>query len=79
MKTTIVIPDVLIQRARAVCEQEETTLRALVEEGLVLALKSRESEAFKLRDRSVPGRLNTEFENAPWEVIRALVYEGHGG
>lgn len=81
MKTTIEIPDPVLDEARKLAEREGTTVKALVELGLrrVLAEKRR-SAAFRLRKASFKGRgLRPELEGASWERLRELAYEGHGG
>ena len=45
MKTTIELPDALIEQARRVAQREGATLRALVEEGLQRSLKARRQSA----------------------------------
>jgi len=59
MKTTVDISDELFARARKVAEQQGTTLRRLIEEGLQLALDKRRppSRSFQLptvRGETVP-------------------------
>ncbi len=56
MKTTVEIPDSLLQQAKRVAAQEHTTVRALVEEGLrrIMAERKRGSK-FKLRKASFKG------------------------
>jgi len=44
MKTTIEVQDDLLERSKRLARQEGTTLRAVIEEGLQLALRAR-SEA----------------------------------
>jgi Bacterial antitoxin of type II TA system, VapB len=81
MKTTLDISDSLLREARKFAAREQTTLRALVEQGLrrVLAEKSRKS-AFRLRKGSFKGRgLRPEFADAGWDQLRDLAYEGRGG
>lgn len=81
MKTTIEIPDPVLDEARRLAEREGTTVKALVELGLrrVLAEKRR-SAAFQLRKASFKGKgLRPELEGASWERLRELAYEGHGG
>ncbi len=80
MKTTIEISDPLLKEARKLAAEEHTTLRNLVELGLrrVIAEK-RGSGAFALRRASFKGEgLQRELQNASWEKIRELAYEGHG-
>lgn len=81
MKTTIDISDSLMREARKVAAHEETTVRALVEEGLRRVLAGRSaSKPFRLRDASFGGKgLQPGAENASWERIREMAYEGRGG
>ena len=80
MKTTIDIADALLLEAKATATRNETTLRALVEEGLRLILeKKKQHSAFRLRDASFRGRgLQPEVKDGSWERIRDLAYEGRG-
>ncbi|MBI2002474.1 MAG: type II toxin-antitoxin system VapB family antitoxin [candidate division NC10 bacterium] len=80
MKTTVEIPDSLLDEARRVAAREGRTVRALVEEGLrkVLAERKR-SLAFRLRRASFKGEgLQPDVAGASWERIRDLAYEGRG-
>jgi hypothetical protein len=81
MKTTVEIPDTLLEEARRVAAQERTTLRALIEAGLRTILDQRgEDEGFRLRDASVSGRgLRPELTSGDWQGIRTAAYEGRGG
>jgi len=59
MKTTIEIADPLLAEAKTLAAREQTTVRALVEEGLrhvVRARRPAKTARFKLRDASVRGR-----------------------
>ena len=81
MKTTVQIPDPLLNRAKALARKQGTTLAALMEEGLrrVVDEKERQRRSFKLRDASVGGSgIRPEFAGS-WEAIRAAIYEGRGG
>ena len=51
MKTTIELPDALIEQARRVAQQEGATLRALVEEGLQRSLEARRANLEAQRAR----------------------------
>ena len=58
VKTTIDLADALFQSAKHLAQQRQTTLRALVEEGLRLVLSQAQAKArpaFKLADASVQG------------------------
>jgi hypothetical protein len=80
MKTTIDIPKSLLSAARQAAEREETTLRALVEEGLRRALAERQTrKPFRLRRASFAGQgLRPELAEAGWDRLRDLSYEGRG-
>ena len=80
MKTTIEIADELARMAKAHAAKENITLRALIEHGLRLALRSDGGRGrFKLRDASVGGRgLQPQYRDADWTRIREAVYEDRG-
>jgi hypothetical protein len=77
MKTTIDIADPLLREARKLAEHEGTTVRAIVERGLRLAVaEARTKRPFKLRDASVGGEgLTPEFRDAGWEKVRDAIYD----
>jgi hypothetical protein len=83
MKTTIHIPDSLFNEARKVANQEKTTLKALVEEGLrkvVAEHRDRKPEGFKLRQAAFNGQgLQPHLAGVTWDQILDLSYEGRGG
>jgi hypothetical protein len=76
MKTTVEISDPLLEAARQAARRDGTTVRALLEHGLRLALEERRrTPRFHLRDASVGGRgLRPEAEGLDWEDLRALAY-----
>lgn len=82
MKTTIELPDDLLERSKAVARREHSTLKALIEEGLHLALRERA----RSRKRAVPfvvqpfqgDGLSAEFAGAGWERIRDEIYRDRG-
>ncbi len=80
MKTTIELPDELLEQVRHVARREDTTLRGLVEEGLQRILEARRRMAPKHLDFPSYGGsgLATEFQGAPWSRIRDEVYREHG-
>ena len=81
MKTTLEISDPLLREARKLAAREHTTLRALVEQGLRRVVTERQKQsAFKLRKASFKGRgLYPELQDAAWERVRDIAYEGRGG
>ncbi len=80
MKTTVEIPDALLDEARTAASRERTTVRALIEEGLRHVLQSRRRRAaFRLRCASFKGHgLQPHVAEGSWERLRDLIYEGRG-
>ena len=80
MKTTVEISDPLFTEARSLAASEDTTLRALIEEGLRRLLEERRARSdFVLRRATFGGRgLRPEIREGSWERIRDLIYEGRG-
>jgi hypothetical protein len=80
-KTTIELPDDLLERSKVVARRENSTLKALIEEGLRLALRARTA-----RKRAAPfavqpfqgDGLTPEFATAGWERIRDEIYRDRG-
>ncbi len=80
MKTTIDLPDDLLERSKAVARRENSTLRALVEEGLLLALRARSrkrASPFSVQPFHGDG-LTPEFADAGWDRIRDEIYRDRG-
>jgi hypothetical protein len=80
MKTTIELPDSLLERSKALARRENTTLKALIEEGLRATLQSRarkRNAPFKVQPFDGTG-LTAEFANAGWERIRDEIYRDRG-
>jgi len=76
MKTTIDLPDDLLERGKATARRENSTLKALIEEGLRMALRARarkRSTPFAVQPFEGDG-LSAEFASAGWEEIREEVY-----
>ena len=81
MKTTIDLPEPLLDAARRAAEREGTTLKALVESGLrrVLAERQEKHGPFRLRDASFRGEgLQPGVVGGSWEAVRDAIYEGRG-
>ncbi len=80
IKTTVDIPEPLLEQAKKVAAQRSTTLRELVEAGLRHVIREqRRAGKFELRDARVGGKgLREEFRDAGWERIRDGAYEGRG-
>lgn len=81
MKTTIDIPDSLLQEAKKLSAKDHVTLSSLVEQGLCAIIAVRKSDqAFVLRKASFRGNgLRNEFLGEDWQKIRSAAYEGRGG
>lgn len=77
MKTTIEIADDLLARARQVQQENDLTLRSLVEEGLRLALRRRESVERKRFDLVVfkGSGMTEEAREKGWTWIREIANE----
>lgn len=77
MKTTIEIADALLDQARKEARRTGTTMKELIEQGLRQVLKDRRrAGAFKLRRASYKGRgLHPDVAGAPWDEVRARIYE----
>ncbi|MGB0743184.1 MAG: DUF2191 domain-containing protein [Opitutales bacterium] len=81
MKTTIEISDNLLAQAKQLAREQNTTLRSIVEEGLVKAMQERSQRpATAIQPVVFGGKgLKPEFKEASWQAIREVAYEGHGG
>jgi hypothetical protein len=81
MKTTLDISDPLMRAAKQAARRHGTTVRALVEHGLRLALEERRRKVpFRLRDASTGGEgLCADAQARSWDEIRALSYGTRGG
>ena len=81
MKTTVHIPDTLLEEARKIANQERTTIKALIEEGLRKIIDMRKQKsAFQLRKATFKGNgMHPDADGASWEKIREMSYGGRGG
>lgn len=79
-KTTVEIREPLLDAARDVAMREKISLRALIEEGLELAIERRtEGGTFTLRDESFGGNgVQPGVREGDWSEIRRMIYEGRG-
>lgn len=77
-KTTVEIRGPLFDAAREVALEEGTSLRALIEEGLELAIeKRRRQKPFRLRKASFKGKgVREGVREGEWDEV---IYEGRGG
>jgi hypothetical protein len=81
MKTTVDIPDSILEEARKLAAREGSTVRALVEQGLRRLISERKrTGAFRLRKATFKGEgLQPGAAGVSWERIRDMAYEGRGG
>jgi Arc/MetJ family transcription regulator len=81
MKTTIEISDALLQAAKRMAAERNTTLRTIVETALRRHLEADEARARpRLRRHSFRGRgLQPGLSESDWAAIRERAYEGRGG
>jgi hypothetical protein len=77
MKTTLEISDPLLREARKIAKRENSTLRALVEQGLRRVVSEKKKDKpFRLRDGSVGGNgLHPDVAGKRWDEIRDMIYE----
>jgi predicted transcriptional regulator len=76
MKTTVDISDDLLRRSQRIAKNEHTTLRAILEEGIRLVLKTRQAKrqaVFKFPTFG-EGGLSDEFRHAGWNQVRDAIY-----
>jgi len=80
MKTTVDIQDALLEEVRKIASRENTTVKAMVEEGLRQVLVRRKGEkSFRLRKVTFKGDgLQPPLSEGSWKEIRDLAYEGRG-
>jgi hypothetical protein len=80
MKTTVEIPNDLLEQTKRLALRENTTVRALVEEGLRrIVAERKQTRGFRLRKASFRGKgLQPQMAGAGWQQIRDTIYEGHG-
>ena len=81
MKTTVHIPDSLLEEVRKIANQEGTTIKALIEEGLRRTVDNRKRKrTFRLRKVTFKGNgLQPDGAGASWEKIREMSDGGRGG
>ena len=83
MKSTVEIPDPIMQRLREIAAKEGKTLKALIVAALVQFVSPQQGEhrkRFKLEDRSVRGKgLQPGVDLSDWSSLRDLAYDGRGG
>jgi hypothetical protein len=81
MKTTVEIPDTLLAKAQEIAARKKTTLRALVQEGLIRVVEQdrKKEKPYEMPDCSV-GKKGQPWglEGKSWGDIQAIIYEGRG-
>jgi len=80
MKTTVDIPDGLFEEAKKIAQRDQTTLKALIEEGLRRIIsEKKQKKQFHLRKATFKGRgLQPHLVGKSWDSIREKIYEGRG-
>ncbi len=83
MKSTVEIPDPIMQRLREIAAKEGKTLKALIVTALAQFVSPQQGghrKRFKLEDRSVRGMgLQAGVDLSDWSSLRDLAYDGRGG
>lgn len=76
MKTTVDLPDALLQAARERARQEDTTLRELVAEGLRRLLDEQGPPAYRYEPVVFDGEPGTQpgVDIGDWATVRELIY-----
>ena len=72
MKTTIELPETLFNSVKELAQTRQTTLRALVEEGLLRVLSDSQAKAkpaFKLKDARVRGKEMLVADTRRWQQM----------
>ncbi len=70
MKTTVEVSDALFNSAKQFAQQSQTTMRALIEEGLRRVLNDSQAKAkpaFRLKDASVRGKKLLVSDPRQWQ------------
>jgi hypothetical protein len=78
MKTTVDIPDSLLERARRQARKSGRPVRALIEEGLRLVLDAESRpRGYRLPDRAVGNaRSSNPLDSLSWQDLRDEIYRG---
>jgi hypothetical protein len=81
MKTTLDISDNLLEEAKKLAAREETSVSALIEQGLRQIITDRKRPGvpgvFRLRKATFKGQgLQPGATTASWDQIRDMAYEG---
>jgi hypothetical protein len=79
MKTAVEISDELLARSRRFAQQHGTTLRALIEDGLRLALKARGTPPPSRRFRMVTVRGDGLTEDYQRKGLHQAIYDTYAG
>lgn len=80
MKTTVEIPNALLNELRRRAAREKTTLRAIINTALRKYLGENPRSDFVLKDGSVDGQgTQPGVREGDWQEVRRLVYDGRGG
>lgn len=78
VKTTVELPDALLEEAKRLAARQGLTLKQLLEMGLRQTIAAQKpSEPFRLRKHTVGGK--GLVEDIDWPGIRERIYDGRGG
>jgi hypothetical protein len=72
MKTTIEVSDALFKSAKQLAQRNQTTMRALIEDGLRRVLSDQQAKAkpaFKLKDARVRGKQMLVVDPRRWQQM----------
>lgn len=80
MKTTIDISDHLLQRAKKLAREENTSLKELTEQGLAIVIEKHISRTpYVVKPVVFNGQgLSPEFKGKSWAEIKQEIYRGYG-
>jgi hypothetical protein len=79
MKTTVEVPDGLFRDVKAYAARHGMPVREVFELGLRMVLEGSPGNRRRFRLKTVTTKGEGLSCDADWSVIRALIYEGHGG
>lgn len=80
LKTTVELPETLLQEAKRLAVRNRTTVKALIEKGLRSVIEERKGRSrFSLKRASFRGDgLAAGISLEEWERVRDLTYTGRG-
>jgi hypothetical protein len=79
MKTTVELPEELLQQAKEYAARMGIPMREVIERGLQLALQSKKTSRRPFRLKTITTKGEGLACDGDWSTIRSFIYEGHGG